>query len=63
MPGYEGLIKYPLYTDPYGGPYGEPQWWRDLASTTRAEITAQVGVVSGIVSFLSSQTSTSLNEL
>lgn len=41
MPEYEGLIKYPVAADKYNTAYGEPQWWRDLAVTTRAEIAAQ----------------------
>lgn len=42
MPDFAGLIKYPLPADKYNTAYGEPQWWRDLASTTRAEIIQQV---------------------
>lgn len=41
MPGYEGLIKYPVAADKYNTAYGETQWWRDLAVSTRSEITAQ----------------------
>lgn len=39
MPDYAGLIKYPTGGDIYGGG-NEPQWWKDLATTTLAQITA-----------------------
>lgn len=45
MPGYSGLIKYPVNSDKYNNAYGEPQWWRDLAVTTKAEIDSSVAVV------------------
>ena len=41
MPDYAGLIKYPTGGDIYGGGK-EPQWWKDLAVTALAEISAQV---------------------
>lgn len=41
MPDYAGLIKYPTGSDIYGGGK-EPQWWKDQAVTTLAEIAAQV---------------------
>lgn len=37
MPEYAGLIKYPTGSDIYGGGK-EPQWWKDLATTTLAQI-------------------------
>lgn len=42
MPEYAGLIKYPSATDVYSGT-NEPQWWKDLATTTLAEIQASGG--------------------
>lgn len=45
MPGYSGLIKYPVNSDKYNNAYGEPQWWRDLAVTTKAEIDSSVAAV------------------
>lgn len=39
MPDYAGLIKYPTGGDIYGGGK-EPQWWKDIATTTLAQITA-----------------------
>lgn len=40
MPDYAGLIKFPTGGDIYGGG-SEPQWWKDLAVTTSAEIEAR----------------------
>lgn len=42
MPEYAGLIKYPSSGDVYSGT-NEPQWWKDLATTTQAEIQASGG--------------------
>lgn len=42
MPDFAGLIKFPTGTDMYNSTYGEPQWWRDLAITARAQINEQV---------------------
>ena len=42
MPDFAGLIKFPTGSDMYNSTYGEPQWWRDLAITTRAQINEQV---------------------
>lgn len=39
MPAHVGLIKYPVAEDTYGAEgYQEPDWWRDLATTTYAQI-------------------------
>lgn len=46
MPGYAGLIKYPLPgEDKYSTTYGEPQWWRDLAVTANAAAATPHGLI------------------
>lgn len=40
MPEYAGGIKYPVPDDQYDTTYGEPQWWKDLATTAAAKIDA-----------------------
>ena len=51
MPEYEGLIKYPVASDMYNSSYGEPQWWRDFAVTTAAEIAKQAAEVNFVKPF------------
>lgn len=43
MPEYVGLVKYPAGSDMYGSAYGEPEWWKDFATTVVAEIAKQAG--------------------
>lgn len=38
MPDFVGLIKYPLESDRYNTNYGEPEWWRDFAVSSQAEM-------------------------
>lgn len=63
MPSYAGAIKYPIYTDKYNTAYGEPQWWRDMATTTQTEIAAQVGTVANDVATLSASTTAAVDDL
>lgn len=51
MPDFAGLIKYPTASDVYNSSYGEPQWWRDLAITARAEVAQKVAEGSFIKPF------------
>lgn len=41
MPDFAGPIKFPVPADRYNTAYGEPQWWKELAETTAAAISAK----------------------
>lgn len=44
MPNYAGPIKFPVPADRYNTAYGEPQWWKELAETAAAAISAKADV-------------------
>lgn len=44
MPEFAGPIKFPVPADRYNTAYGEPQWWKELAETAAAAITAKADV-------------------
>lgn len=41
MPEFAGPIKFPVPADRYNTAYGEPQWWKELAETASAAISAK----------------------
>lgn len=41
MPDFAGPIKFPVPADRYNTAYGEPQWWKELAETASAAISAK----------------------